>query len=204
MQRLFLVGKSGASESVWQVIHCSIHLQDNVRAAAFDLSITLVPVWNIKALETNNCAVFQQAAHYREVPAHVSYSFSTGLIKQLRYCAYWLASHPLKWDAEICKHCRRQNLSILLQTDAWNNKHNLISRGRGLMAKSCLAPVQLLNEMVNTSFHEAHLLITFCTAAIRILIIHLLPCTWSDKTDHKVNRVFPSRVIVAFSQPLQN
>lgn len=167
----------------------------------YSVLVTLVPIWNIKALETNNCAVFQQAAHYREVHAHVSYSFSTGLIKQLLYCAYWLASHSLKWDAEICTHCRHQDLSILLQTDAWNNKHNLISCGRGLMTKSCLAPVQLLNEMVNTSFHEAHLLITFCTAAIHILIIRLLPALDQIRLIIKSIECFPHASSWLFLSP---
>lgn len=136
-----------------------------------------------------------------------------GLIKQLPHCTYWLQNEVPKFqDAADTEK------SILLQTDGWNKKRNLISRGKGLMTESCWLQFSFLNEMVNTSFQAARLLISPRATTTSHSNLYRLPPLllrpWSDKADHEVNRVFPSHSIVTafffaffllfLSQPLQN
>lgn len=69
------------------------------------------------------------------------------------------------------------------------------------MTKSCWLQFSFLNEMVNTSFQAARLLISPRATTTSHSNLYRLPPLlllrpWSDKADHEVNRVFPSHSIV--------
>lgn len=64
------------------------------------------------------------------------------------------------------------------------------------MTKSCWLLFSFLNEMVNTSFQEEHLLISSAPPLFHILIFFRFPPLhpWSDKADRGVDQGFPSHV----------